>query len=107
MTNANKTVFVTTGATIPFQALIEACLDPGVLATFSSLGFTALVIQYAQASTDIMAKCSNANAKSTTTDTTAGSSSHGLAVSGFRFKPDLSADIKASDLVISHAGMVV
>lgn len=88
-----KTVFVTTGATIPFLQLIELCLDSSILSTLSSLGFTSLVIQYGNASSDIIKQCNIVSAK------------HGIRISGFSLKPSLNEDIMASDLVISHAGM--
>ena len=94
MATSNKTVFVTTGATIPFKELIEACLDSSILETLFNLGFTSLVIQYGQASADLVDKCNSATRKG------------GITVSGFSLKPSLNEDIKSSDLVISHAGML-
>lgn len=43
---AEKTAFVTVGATAPFPALIEACLKPEFLATLVTHGYTELRIQH-------------------------------------------------------------
>lgn len=86
----SKRVFVTTGATIPFRELIESCLDPTTLALLSSQGYSSIVVQYAQAPSDIVSKCSGTN--------------HGIKISGFSLKPDLTEDISNSDLIVSHAG---
>lgn len=86
----SKRAFVTTGATIPFRELIESCLDPTTLALLASQGYCSLVIQYAQAPSDIVSKCSGTR--------------NGIKISGFNLKPDLTEDINTSDLVISHAG---
>lgn len=85
-----KRVFVTTGATIPFLGLIEACLAGATLEVLASLGFTEMVVQYGKAPTGIIAQCN--------------ATRHGVAISGFCLKHNLNDDIRACDLVISHAG---
>lgn len=82
-----KRVFVTTGATAPFQALLDACLSDAILQQLSALGFTHMVVQCGPGA-----------------DTPASTTRHGVAVSTFDLKPSLASDIASSDLVISHAG---
>lgn len=84
-----RTVFVTSGATVPFIDLIKNCLSESVLETLATLGYTRLIIQYGKG--EMIYK-------------SALPKSPPLKISGFDFAQDISKYIKSADLVISHAG---
>ncbi|KAA8915480.1 hypothetical protein TRICI_002401 [Trichomonascus ciferrii] len=84
-------VLVTTGATIPFEALIRSVLSEAVLKKFAELGFGKLLVQYGKGE-KLFHAC------------TAEHGNQPLTISGFDFVPDLGETMKQADLVISHAG---
>lgn len=100
----SKLCFITTGATAPFTALIEAVLHPSVLHTLAENGYTHLLVQYGSAK-DVYEKAAIAGqAHFDQTGTTAG-----LIVDGIDFNKDgLQAQFslvrQSKGLVISHAG---
>ena len=97
----SKLCFVTTGATAPFNALIESVLSPSSLDAMLEKGFTHLLVQYG-------------SAKDVFTQASAAARSHvhvrdRLVVDGIDFNPDgLEAQLrlvqKSKGLAISHAG---
>jgi UDP-N-acetylglucosamine transferase subunit ALG13 len=80
--------FVTVGST-RFDDLIDTVASEGFLARLSANGFTSLVVQYG-----------NSNLRQSFREGT----SHGVKVTAWSFKPDLSEEYLAADLIISHAG---
>ena len=81
--------FVTVGST-KFDDLIDAIASEDFLTTLSTNGYTRLVVQYGNSKLR----------QSFPSETT-----HGVEVTAWSFKPDLSKQYLASDLVISHAGL--
>jgi beta-1,4-N-acetylglucosaminyltransferase len=83
-----KTLFVTVGTTL-FDKLILATSSPEALKWMISQGFRRLVIQYGKGVEPTLAKELTDKLES---------------VEAYRFKPTLSNDMQAADLIISHAG---
>jgi beta-1,4-N-acetylglucosaminyltransferase len=83
-----KTLFVTVGTTL-FDKLIVATTSPEALKWMVSNGFRRLVIQYGKGVEPSLPK-----------ELTDGFEE----VEAYRFKPTLSNDMEAADLIISHAG---
>lgn len=96
-----KTVFVTTGATIPFLALLRQFVSSEVHTLLRGLGFQRLVVQYGpqleQHDLQLYRQFMGAAAADS-------SNNNGLEVVAFDLKPNLTSDITDADLVISHAG---
>ncbi|KAH6633043.1 glycosyltransferase family 28 C-terminal domain-containing protein [Boeremia exigua] len=98
-TSNSKLCFVTTGATAPFEALIESVLSPSSLDALLESGYTHLLVQYGSAE-DVY----------TDAATIARSHVHDkLTIDGLDFNPDgLQAQLKlvqqSNGLTISHAG---
>lgn len=80
--------FVTVGST-KFDDLINTVASEYFLARLSTIGYTRLVVQYG-----------NSDLRQSFQDET----SHGVKVTTWRFKPSLSEEYLAADLIISHAG---
>ena len=94
--SANKTCFVTIGATAAFDALVSAVLAPRFLSVLQELGYTDLCVQHGRDEEGIYRKSVGAKV--------AGVS---LNVTGFDFKKaGLRSDMVAAreGVVISHAG---
>ncbi|KAG9204943.1 N-acetylglucosaminyldiphosphodolichol N-acetylglucosaminyltransferase catalytic subunit alg13 [Epicoccum nigrum] len=95
----SKLCFVTTGATAPFNALIESVLSPSSLDALLENGFTHLLVQYG-------------SAKDVFTQALAAARSHvrdKVIIDGIDFNPDgLEAQLRLAQqskgLAISHAG---
>lgn len=79
---------VTVGST-KFDDLIDTVASEDFLAGLSANGYTRLVVQYG-----------NSNLRQSFRDET----SHGVKVTAWRFKPSLSEEYLAADLIVSHAG---
>lgn len=81
-------VFVTVGATTPFDSLVEAVLSDNVLKALLDKGYNQLVIQVgpSQRFRDLHEE------------------RNGLTIQIWQLKPSLKDELEASDLVISHAG---
>lgn len=95
----SKLCFVTTGATAPFNALIESVLKPSSLDALLENGFTHLLVQYGSAK-DVFTRASSA-ARSHVQDK--------VIIDGIDFNPDgLEAQFRlvqqSKGLAISHAG---
>lgn len=106
----SKTVFVTTGATIPFIPLLQQFLSTEIHTLLQTLGFGRLVIQYGSSLKDtdsslyqdfIRFECSEHHFSSSSS---IDSGNRGLEIVSFGFKTSLEDDIANADLVISHAG---
>jgi beta-1,4-N-acetylglucosaminyltransferase len=100
----SKLCFVTTGATAPFTALIEAVLSPSTLHALSENGFTHLLVQYGSAK-DVYTKAS----ETARSHVQRANEKQDLTIGGIDFNPDgLQAQFKlvqqSKGLVISHAG---
>ena len=98
-TPGSKLCFVTTGATAPFNALIESVLSPSSLDAMLENGFTHLLVQYGSAK-DVFTQASTA-ARSHVQDK--------LVIDGIDFNPEgLEAQLRlvqqSKGLAISHAG---
>ncbi|KAK9384781.1 glycosyl transferase [Lipomyces mesembrius] len=91
-------VLVTTGATYPFDALIELIFTERVLKKLSALAVTDLQIQYGSTPTSRVAyeKCVE-NCYTVLQST-------GINVTGFGITENMASEIRSSWLVISHAG---
>lgn len=99
MSASKRTVFVTVGATAPFDPLIEACLRPETLEALTSLGYTDLRLQYGNsARKETLQSYLQEVAKNFSLE-------HKINISGFDFAENLVSEVQAADLVISHAGM--
>jgi beta-1,4-N-acetylglucosaminyltransferase len=81
----NGTIFVTVGTTL-FEALIQAVSTDDALQGMVENGYSSLVIQYGKGAKPPIL------------------SSPSLNVEVYAFKPNLTSDMKAADLIISHAG---
>lgn len=81
--------FVTVGST-RFDDLIDAATSEDFLTRLSASGYNRLVVQYG-----------NSKLRQQFRDGT----SHGVEVTAWPFKPNLSEEYLAADLVISHAGL--
>ena len=81
--------FVTVGST-KFDELIDVTASEDFLTTLSASGYTRLVVQYG-----------NSKVRQPFCD----GASHGVEVVTWPFKPNLSEEYLAADLVISHAGL--
>lgn len=81
--------FVTVGST-KFDDLIDVVASEDFLAKLSANGYTRLVVQYG-----------NSKLRQPFRNET----SHGVEVTAWPFKPNLSEEYLAADLVISHAGL--
>lgn len=95
----SRLCFVTTGATAPFTALIEAVMAPAALDALHAAGFTHLLVQYGAAK----------DVYRTASTTARAHVHHNMTVDGIDFNPDgLQAQLtlvqQSSGLVISHAG---
>lgn len=82
-------VLVTTGATVPFEALIELVLSEECTSALTQLGFTTMRVQYGRGNEHLFRKHQKDTA---------------LAVSGFEYTSDLAGEMAKAQLVISHAG---
>jgi beta-1,4-N-acetylglucosaminyltransferase len=91
MSSPHRTIFVTVGTTL-FEDLIEKVTTESAFHWMVSRGYRRLVIQYG--------KGTKPDLPSTTTTTTDGL----LTIECYNFKASLEADMKAADLIISHAG---
>lgn len=89
-----KSVFVTTGATVPFIPLLELFLDNDILDSLISLGFDRLIIQYGDAPKELVLKLMEKNK----------TFNPRLDISGFTFKINITEEVSRHDLIISHAG---
>jgi beta-1,4-N-acetylglucosaminyltransferase len=96
----SKTVFVTTGATIPFIALLQQFVSSEVHMLLRELGFRRLVVQYGAQ----LEQHDSQLYRQFITAAAANNSDSGLEVVVFGLKSDLTSDIANADLVISHAG---
>ena len=81
--------FVTVGST-KFDELIDAIASEDFLTTLSASGYTRLVVQHG-----------NSKVRQQFCNGT----SHGVEVIVWPFKPNLSEEYLAADLIISHAGL--
>ncbi|KAF8419445.1 glycosyl transferase [Tirmania nivea] len=104
MSPPRKTALVTVGATAPFPALISASLDPTFLATLSSLGYSHLLIQHGLTPTNFGGTPSGQSLLSNLTNHSTTTTSTPLKITAFDLSANLSTEIAASDLIISHAG---
>jgi hypothetical protein len=100
-----KVCFVTTGATAPFTALIEAVLSPSSLDAFTDAGYSDLYIQFGSAN-DVYKK----HQQAAVSRLEAESKAERLTIGGTGFFPDgLKEQFRmvqdSNGLVISHAGM--
>jgi beta-1,4-N-acetylglucosaminyltransferase len=86
---SGKRLFVTVGTT-SFDALLAALDRPKVVATLRARGFTSVAVQFGRG--EASGRVRNLVSRP------------GLEVSMFAFKPSLEAEMRASDLVITHAG---
>lgn len=98
----SRLCFVTTGATAPFTALIEAVLSPSSIDAILEAGCTHLLVQYGSAK-DIYTKASS-TARSHVQD-----KKQDLVIDGIDFdqdslQPQLTLVQQSRGLVISHAG---
>lgn len=96
-----KTVFVTTGATIPFLALLRQFVSSEVHTLLRGLGFQRLVVQYGPLLEQHDLQLYRQFMAAAAADS---SNNNGLEVVAFDLKPNLTSDITDADLVISHAG---
>ena len=80
--------FVTVGST-KFDGLIDAISSEDFLTRLSASGYTRLIIQYGNS------KLHQSFRNGT---------SYGVEITAWPFKPNLSEEYRAADLVISHAG---
>jgi beta-1,4-N-acetylglucosaminyltransferase len=94
-------VLVTTGATYPFDALIELIFTQRVLKKLSALAVTDLRIQYGSTPTSRVAYENCVENCYTVLQST------GINVTGFGITENMASEIRSSWLVISHAGTPV
>jgi UDP-N-acetylglucosamine transferase subunit ALG13 len=80
--------FVTVGST-KFDDLIDTVASEDFLTRLSVNGYTRLVVQYGNSKLRLPFQ---------------GETSHGVEIIAWQFKPSLSEEYLAADLVISHAG---
>jgi len=99
MSGSSRTVFVSVGATSPFDPLLSAVLQDSTLKALRDKGFTRLEIQCGATQLPELIHISSA-AEGTAWNTTRS----GLELSIWAFKPSLAQDFASADLVISHAG---
>lgn len=85
----NMLVLVTTGGTVPFEALIELVLSQESMSTLSQLGFTKMRIQYGRGNHHIFTKHHKEGV---------------LSITGFEYTDDLAGEMSRAHMVISHAG---
>ncbi|KAF2130645.1 glycosyltransferase family 1 protein [Dothidotthia symphoricarpi CBS 119687] len=100
----SKLCFVTTGATAPFTALIEAVLTSSSLDALRENGFTHLLVQYGTAK-DIFSRCCDVAQSRIVQE----AGKPDIVIQGIDFNPEgLRAQFKlvqeSKGLVISHAG---
>ncbi|CAJ0577865.1 unnamed protein product, partial [Mesorhabditis spiculigera] len=94
-----KSAFVTVGTT-RFDELVNRVVDEQVLATFKKLDIGKIVMQIGRSEWDPVAQAHFGHCK----DEPVVLELHGVEVSVFRFRRDIQECIKASDVVIGHAG---
>ncbi|KAK9236933.1 glycosyl transferase [Lipomyces kononenkoae] len=94
----SRKVLVTTGATYPFDTLIEVVLTPRVLEKLSALAVTDVRIQYGNTPTSRIAYENCVESCSAVLQST------GINVTGFGLTENMASEIESSWLVISHAG---
>lgn len=87
--SASMRVFVTVGATTPFDLLIETVLSSDVLRALSEKGFDHLVIQSGPSKQFPASHDKRDN----------------IVIDIWNLKPSLKDDFQVSDLIISHAGL--
>lgn len=80
-----KTIFVTVGTTL-FDKLVSATTSSAALDWMASKGYTRLVIQYGRGKEPILPQILS------------------IKIETYRFRPTLDEDMRAADLIISHAG---
>ena len=83
-----KTLFVTVGTTL-FDKLVLSTTSPEALKWMLSKGFTRLIVQYGKGVEPSLPEEWTSRFET---------------VEAYRFKPTLSDDMKAADLILSHAG---
>lgn len=94
----SKAVFVTTGATFPFPALIDACLTSNFLSTLSKHQYTHLVLQTQEINQEknplppVLATVEESPER------------HGLQIMHFPLTPSLLPWVHSASLIVSHAG---
>ncbi|KAK9494165.1 hypothetical protein V1508DRAFT_383616 [Lipomyces doorenjongii] len=93
-----RKVLVTTGATYPFDALIELIFTQRVLKKLSALAVTDLRIQYGSTPTSHIAY------ENCVENCYAVLQSTGINVTGFGITENMASEIRSSWLVMSHAG---
>lgn len=113
-----KTIFVTSGATVPFPQLVDLIITDVLLKELVELGFKRLIIQFGKGYDDQFVEkletldCRTANCSLSNTEL-GSSSSKGFALEiakykieiiGIEYSTKIQEIINLSDLVISHAG---
>lgn len=112
--HSTKTIFVTTGATVTFPALIRAVLQRDFIKSVEELGYSKLSLQYGKGEDGIkLFKRILKNELSLEirlTRNTEGIEVYesqykdGFIVEGFAFSNNINKEISSADLVISHSG---
>lgn len=87
-------VFVTVGST-GFDDLINETTSAPFLDALKTIGITNILYQYGS-SESVFIKNVQAHATETT-----------VKINGYKYKPSITEDMEASDIIISHAGSVL
>lgn len=100
-----KTIFVTTGATVVFEELLDIVLDPIFLGSLEEFGYTKFILQYgiAPKGEEIFLKNLVKYSKVKNNDKWE-VIRKGLTIEGIAFTNDIKSIILESDVIISHAG---
>jgi UDP-N-acetylglucosamine transferase subunit ALG13 len=106
MSNAARTLLVTVGSTL-FTSLTDKVLSPPVLSILSSLGITALIVQYGAAALPDLTDIAPLELDSTGTgefDWRDDNGTDRLRVRVMRYAEAYTKLVASADAVVSHAG---
>lgn len=95
-----KSLFVTTGATVPFDPLVELFTDPEILNYLSKeLQITNITIQHGvEASTELISRLKTISEKELSNE---------ISIELIPFINDINTEILKHDLIISHGGIEI
>lgn len=95
-----KSLFVTTGATVPFDPLVELFTDPEILNYLSKeLQITNITIQHGvEASTELISRLKTISEKELSNE---------ISIELVPFINDINTEIQKHDLIISHGGIEI
>lgn len=103
-----KTVFITTGATVTFQKLIEISLNDKFINCLQNEGYERMILQYGSQQDGVTLFNNGLKSLSATVsteiDSIIGTLSNGFIIEGFPFTNDIKTVMSKADLIISHAG---